>query len=697
MFSKTYSPAGLLIFCISIFLLLPVCVDYSLFDPLVTPRIVLIALTSVILIPFVYIRRNVFFPGAFSNANSFILFLLFITWTAFSIFNSINPGDAWFEWMGTFLFLPILLFGIIYLKKSEAQIALLKFSQACILIFSAIYIYQWIINLPHLEERQRVFGVQIFIASTMGNKNFYAETLCMLLPFSIASIKLLSSPWRIISFINCVLIVITLIIIKSLAVIIAAFVSLCIVGILLFRAQKKIMDSKPVKWFTLSKVVTLLICIGLLYFVSSKSGITREVTRKANFIFNYFENPESIEKTSLENGNSIFERLMLWRNSALLVKEHPIVGSGTGNWKTLQSKYGISGTDYINSGFIHYEHPHNDFLLILSENGIIGLILFLGFFILLINHALRCMRNNLSVQSQWMLCAGLFAVISFLLISFASYPRMRFCSWILLSVHAGIISGFDFTGEKHAVRERICSALRKAIPALLIVLMIFSSWSLYASIARFNAETHLKQMFSAKQQKNYPRLVREVEKANSWFLTIDAFNTPLSWYEGVAYFNSNDIAGAKKFFEEAIDHSPYHVQLLNDLATCYEQTGDRNKAIQLYREANKITPYYVQTVLNLSASYYNNGEIDSSFSVIDKIYEKKLVDPEKANYETYIKAILYAKAYNIIISFTDSSFVKPGLEKIKDEKFLMDSYNSSKHNNEPFAKIIREKALTDFK
>jgi O-antigen ligase len=47
--------------------------------------------------------------------------------------------------------------------------------------------------------------------------------------------------------------------------------------------------------------------------------------------------------TSQKNNNSLFERLMLWRNSLLLAKEQPLTGIGTGNWKIFYSKYGIGG------------------------------------------------------------------------------------------------------------------------------------------------------------------------------------------------------------------------------------------------------------------------------------------------------------------------------------------------------------------
>ncbi|WP_032112464.1 O-antigen ligase family protein [Candidatus Paracaedibacter symbiosus] len=66
-------------------------------------------------------------------------------------------------------------------------------------------------------------------------------------------------------------------------------------------------------------------------------------------------------------------RLELWRNSIKLFKQKPILGWGTNSFrKAYQTLPETHKTT-------HAHNPHNQFLLIAVENGIVGLLLFLGF------------------------------------------------------------------------------------------------------------------------------------------------------------------------------------------------------------------------------------------------------------------------------------------------------------------------------
>lgn len=86
----------------------------------------------------------------------------------------------------------------------------------------------------------------------------------------------------------------------------------------------------------------------------------------------YWTQPNLFYTTSNANNNSIYERIIVWKNSLKLIEEHPLTGAGLNNWKLLQAKFGVGGTIYLNTGMVHFEHPHNDYLLVWSEQGIPG-------------------------------------------------------------------------------------------------------------------------------------------------------------------------------------------------------------------------------------------------------------------------------------------------------------------------------------
>ena len=180
MLKKVLPPSVL--FCIVLFLAFPVCVSYQLQDAFVTPRVILASSALLVLMILTLFR-----PGdapVFSNPFPLYAFGAYLLLSAVSITKSFNPGDAWFEWMKTFLAFPVILLVALFFRKEESRNTLLKFSQVSVLILSSVYGYQWLNYFLH-PELGTVYDYRIHVASTLGNKNFYAEVNVLLLPLSV--------------------------------------------------------------------------------------------------------------------------------------------------------------------------------------------------------------------------------------------------------------------------------------------------------------------------------------------------------------------------------------------------------------------------------------------------------------------------------------------------------------------------------
>lgn len=83
------------------------------------------------------------------------------------------------------------------------------------------------------------------------------------------------------------------------------------------------------------------------------------------------EDLERYQQGDVDLSNSIGSRLEFYENSLLLIKEHPVTGSGTGSFATeYQNLAQQKGQQAVN-------HPHNEYLLIAVQWGVIGLSLFI--------------------------------------------------------------------------------------------------------------------------------------------------------------------------------------------------------------------------------------------------------------------------------------------------------------------------------
>jgi O-antigen ligase len=77
-----------------------------------------------------------------------------------------------------------------------------------------------------------------------------------------------------------------------------------------------------------------------------------------------------------ERGTRFGTRVVLWRNTARMIADHPVLGVGTGGFQTAYAPYvrGVAGWQGHETG-----DPHNQYLKFQAEQGILGLAAFLFF------------------------------------------------------------------------------------------------------------------------------------------------------------------------------------------------------------------------------------------------------------------------------------------------------------------------------
>jgi tetratricopeptide (TPR) repeat protein len=129
--------------------------------------------------------------------------------------------------------------------------------------------------------------------------------------------------------------------------------------------------------------------------------------------------------------------------------------------------------------------------------------------------------------------------------------------------------------------------------------------ALVAGSYRAAAEVHTVAALQARAAQDWPRVIAEIDRAESFFAPMDNTATPLAWYRGVAHFSMNDMSAALRDFQRAYEIHPHHLHVLNNLATCHELQGEHEQAIFFYKKALAISPRFEESLINLSAVYYN--------------------------------------------------------------------------------------------
>src|SRR4029079_231940 len=119
---------------------------------------------------------------------------------------------------------------------------------------------------------------------------------------------------------NLVLAVCTLIILQTISTWLAVIVAMIPVLILQWRQFGKIRSWSRIA--TMKILVTGIISLGLVFFVYSRTNNFRLLKNKIAITAHYLSDSTPLYSGVDQKDNSIYERLLAWRNSLLMIKEY---------------------------------------------------------------------------------------------------------------------------------------------------------------------------------------------------------------------------------------------------------------------------------------------------------------------------------------------------------------------------------------
>jgi O-antigen ligase len=655
------------IFLITSILVVPLLYSTQTLDPSLTGRslalsaVTLIFLSYIILITLKDSKR---FDFNILNNKIIIFYLAYLFFVGLSVLKAENTTEAiadLFKHLSIFVYLTV---SVVFLSKNQHfHITLSKVVTVFSLVILVIGIYQII---GYLMKGVFDHHTSYEISAMFAHRNLYAQIILLSLPFNVYILFTDKSYFRLIAIITTLisLIFITILLTKSvwLAFVIALFV--CLVIFLAFIYKRPSKGLGAIKKPLLIAIIVVLV-IGFSAILISK--ISDE---------SIFEKQTYWLKSS-QFGSSK-ERLELWKRSFRMVEENPVSGVGTGNWRILISKYGSENLRSEN-GEIFFQRPHNDFIWIMSEAGIIAFISYVSLLILVFYYLFQLLRNSKDKNNKLFALCLVFFFVSFCVISFFSFPRERIEHNILVVLAIASVVILHYKTSNPTRHFSRLSFLVTSAPLIIILLI-----SIIINTYRFYGEKWAMNSINYRSSNNWRKVIQAIDKSHNRFYTIDHTSTPLYFYRGIANYNLGHINKAIGDFTKARYANPYHLHVYNNLGTCSELQGNHNKAISFYKQALNISPSYENTLINMCAVYYNKNMVDSAFYYLARCNPES----ENASYKEF-KGIITKDILGKLIETTSDSLIRISLLRIEDsDEWTNKVYLQALENNNQLKKQL---------
>lgn len=427
-----------------------------------------------------------------------------------------------------------------------------------------------------------------------SHKNLLSSFLFLLLPLNILGCLKEKGAFRTLFITSIALQLVSIVLLQSRAV----YVGLGL-GVLFFvftnLGYVKGVFSNNAKRILVGGGGLLLVVLGLAFF----SGFAKTLKEK-------------VDVTQFAESRSAKERVVLWKNSLELIAERPLLGHGAGNWKIHFPRTGLGELERASFYDAFFLRPHNDYISIFSELGVLGLALFLLIFLMPIVWYFKSAIDSRSLKFKLLIAT----LVGFLAVFFFDFPKERIEHQLYLALILALIWVETTSIKKGVVGFDI------PIGAPILAICSLLLWNAYSGYQRQSADKWVNSIFQANEKSQWNEMVSLTQKSKNAFYNIDPISNPIDWFAGVAEFQLGNEKKAEALLVGALNAHPNNHKVYNSLAGVYNRMKDYPRAIEQYEKALALNPFYEKAIINIAITYFQSGNPSKAEEWINKSREE---------------------------------------------------------------------------
>lgn len=294
-------------------------------------------------------------------------------------------------------------------------------------------------------------------------------------------------------------------------------------------------------------------------------------------------------------------RLLYWFSGIETFKRNLLLGSGLGQWKLIDKLELVRKKS--GNGYFYPRRVHNDFLQIIYETGIIGFLLFGGFFIVILIAEFKGVVKSDEKRNQFknliLLCAFLAFSIDSIINFPAERPSIQLQAFALISLILAFVK-----------KDSILNFSRWGLVALIVTScgLIYTNYQMFTS-----SKVDMKvrdwdkglNIFKDKYPMSYNELVSKYDN----FIELDGFGKPKDIVKAKFAYTEGRFQTAMNHLNRAIQTTPYQLEHMALKAVIFE-LNDK------FKDSDSALTYSKKV-------YYTNPDLSNMYNITKLNLERK--------------------------------------------------------------------------
>jgi O-antigen ligase len=331
-----------------------------------------------------------------------------------------------------------------------------------------------------------------------------------------------------------------------------------------------------------------------------------------------------------EKKHSLSHRLIMWEASALMIKDAPVLGKGIGSFRLNYPYYqGLLLNDPKNSkyDYIVTWMPHQNYLLIASETGLLGLGAFILAMLVFYFQFAAIARNNKLDYRAVAAASSVTAILgASFLNTFYNIPATSLLFFFMI-----------FSLGAFGPDQKVRAGGKTFMQAAALIAAVFLAAGLYTGGKAIAANVYLKQANKMTKDNSLAEAINLHERVLSLNVTELCPQTDVAqyYYAAEAYRQAGLIQKAYDCYRKDLEVNPFCPEVNNMLGAVAGQLGHTDEALKRLNMAVFVAPHYDAAFTNLATAYMVTNQPEKAREVLASFIQK---NGPNAAMESLIKA-----------------------------------------------------------